>query len=348
MENALLQFLKVLFWNNKQEKYDTSYIEKIVKPEQLDRIKYFFSKIVTDELNYQFINEWVIFITDLPATSSSSSSSSSSPSSSSSSPISVSGSFMPIMLSIASISNSEPIGVPVVSGSIGASGSIGSPISSSSSSSSSSASSSSSSTNSSLIQPVIEYKDMQEKNQRPNVGDIMFVKDDREFKIVNVEGNASPFKVKIDNTNRPHLYYPEMYIHTDNYYKYVDTSTSKTYLLPHFKKSDNFEVDNLTNNFLSLFGLSSKSTLRITDVKFTNEKQIQVTLSSNESYTFNYLNDLLYLPDIKNGETTWYKLNDITFTSINAVNFPNSKLPRNYKQKYLKYKQKYLKLKSNI
>jgi hypothetical protein len=65
MENCIFQFLKIIFWNPKNDTYDSSYIIKTVKSEFQQILINFFNKI-NDEKSKQFILDWVTFITELP------------------------------------------------------------------------------------------------------------------------------------------------------------------------------------------------------------------------------------------------------------------------------------------
>jgi hypothetical protein len=64
MENTLLQFLKVLFWDTNMNAYNFTNIEKMIKTDFKDKIDEFFMRI-DDELTKKFISEWVIFVTEL-------------------------------------------------------------------------------------------------------------------------------------------------------------------------------------------------------------------------------------------------------------------------------------------
>ncbi len=64
MENTLLQFLKVLFWDKNTETYNFTNINEIIKDELKEIIKDFFIKI-NNELTNKFISDWTIFVTEL-------------------------------------------------------------------------------------------------------------------------------------------------------------------------------------------------------------------------------------------------------------------------------------------
>jgi hypothetical protein len=66
MENTILQFLKILFYNPKQEIFDDDIIKKVVKPEYVDFIVNIFKRIDLEEKTTRFDLEWVEFITELP------------------------------------------------------------------------------------------------------------------------------------------------------------------------------------------------------------------------------------------------------------------------------------------
>jgi len=65
MENTILQFLKVLFWNPSKEIYDTEYMNKILEENVNKSIQNIFENI-NREKNNDFDNMWVEFITELP------------------------------------------------------------------------------------------------------------------------------------------------------------------------------------------------------------------------------------------------------------------------------------------
>lgn len=65
MESTILQFLKVLFYDMKEDKYSTSTICKIIKSDFTDIIKIIFDNI-SNEKTENFDLEWVEFITELP------------------------------------------------------------------------------------------------------------------------------------------------------------------------------------------------------------------------------------------------------------------------------------------
>ncbi len=65
MENTILQFLKVIFWDNDNNVYNFELINKIIKPDILDKINYFFINI-NYERSEQYTLNWVEFITELP------------------------------------------------------------------------------------------------------------------------------------------------------------------------------------------------------------------------------------------------------------------------------------------
>ena len=64
MENVILQFLKIIFWNNITNEYDESIIHNIINIKYLDIILEFF-KNINNEKNSEFILGWVEFITEL-------------------------------------------------------------------------------------------------------------------------------------------------------------------------------------------------------------------------------------------------------------------------------------------
>jgi len=64
MENVILQFFKIIFWNNITNEYDKSIIQNIINIKYLDIILEFF-KNINNEKNSEFILEWVAFITEL-------------------------------------------------------------------------------------------------------------------------------------------------------------------------------------------------------------------------------------------------------------------------------------------
>ncbi len=64
MENVILQFLKIIFWNVEKDSYDEEILENIIKPEYIRQIKNFFINI-NNEKNRDFILEWVTFITEI-------------------------------------------------------------------------------------------------------------------------------------------------------------------------------------------------------------------------------------------------------------------------------------------
>ena len=65
MENVILQFLKVIFWDNEMEIYNDNIIKKIIKPEYISVILDFFANI-NNEKSTNYIYNWVAFITELP------------------------------------------------------------------------------------------------------------------------------------------------------------------------------------------------------------------------------------------------------------------------------------------
>ena len=65
MENMIFQFLKVLFWNKEIKSYDKTIIKNLIRQELYSYIIDFFNNI-NDEKNITFINNWLIFITELP------------------------------------------------------------------------------------------------------------------------------------------------------------------------------------------------------------------------------------------------------------------------------------------
>ena len=65
MENMILQFLKVLFWNKINKTYDKTIIKNLIRPELYLHIIDFFNNI-NNEKKITFINKWLIFITELP------------------------------------------------------------------------------------------------------------------------------------------------------------------------------------------------------------------------------------------------------------------------------------------
>ena len=64
MENTLLQFLKVLFWDTNTKTYNLTNIREIIKIELQEKIHNFFTTI-NDELTQKFISNWTIFVTEL-------------------------------------------------------------------------------------------------------------------------------------------------------------------------------------------------------------------------------------------------------------------------------------------
>ncbi len=67
MENTILQFLKVIFWNREINNYDFNKIKEIINDEQLDNIIHIFNDI-NNEKSLTFINTWTEYITELPNT----------------------------------------------------------------------------------------------------------------------------------------------------------------------------------------------------------------------------------------------------------------------------------------
>ena len=65
MENTILQFLKVLFWNRNNNNYDFNKIKEIINDEHEIFIKSQF-KNISNEKTLKFINKWTKFITELP------------------------------------------------------------------------------------------------------------------------------------------------------------------------------------------------------------------------------------------------------------------------------------------
>ncbi len=66
MENTIFQFLKILFWNNSDNKYDNDLIDLIVKKTVADKIKNFFIHIET-ERTPKFVYDWVKYVTEIPS-----------------------------------------------------------------------------------------------------------------------------------------------------------------------------------------------------------------------------------------------------------------------------------------
>jgi hypothetical protein len=66
MENIILQFLKILFYNPKKENYDDKFIKSIIRPEYQEKIFYIFKNIDSLEKKPTFDLDWVIFLTKLP------------------------------------------------------------------------------------------------------------------------------------------------------------------------------------------------------------------------------------------------------------------------------------------
>jgi len=65
MENTILQFLKVIFWNKEINNYDFNRIKKIINDDNYNFINNVFININTEK-TLKFINKWVEFITELP------------------------------------------------------------------------------------------------------------------------------------------------------------------------------------------------------------------------------------------------------------------------------------------
>ena len=66
MENTILQFLKILFYNPNKLNYDNDIIKQIIKPEYENLVIDLFKKIDFEEKTKKFDEEWVKFITELP------------------------------------------------------------------------------------------------------------------------------------------------------------------------------------------------------------------------------------------------------------------------------------------
>ena len=64
MENVILQFFKIIFWNDQTEIYDDNIINTIIKPEYIGILLDFFNNI-NNEKSKSFILDWVTFITEL-------------------------------------------------------------------------------------------------------------------------------------------------------------------------------------------------------------------------------------------------------------------------------------------
>jgi hypothetical protein len=62
MENTILQFFKVLFWDKNKKIYDLSNIANIIKEQYVTKFKWFFDNINNEKDNL-FIDEWTDFIT---------------------------------------------------------------------------------------------------------------------------------------------------------------------------------------------------------------------------------------------------------------------------------------------
>ena len=65
MENVILQFLKVIFWNNDTEQYNFDLIKNIIKPTLIQQLEYFFINIKYEK-THKYLVKWVEFITELP------------------------------------------------------------------------------------------------------------------------------------------------------------------------------------------------------------------------------------------------------------------------------------------
>ena len=65
MENILLQFLKILFYNPQKENYDNNYINLIIKENVKEKILDIFKNINNEKLT-DFDHDWINFILELP------------------------------------------------------------------------------------------------------------------------------------------------------------------------------------------------------------------------------------------------------------------------------------------
>jgi hypothetical protein len=65
MENTILQFFKILFFDQEKDNYSIKYIESIIKSNFLEFFLFIF-KNIQNEKKYDFDLKWVTFITELP------------------------------------------------------------------------------------------------------------------------------------------------------------------------------------------------------------------------------------------------------------------------------------------
>jgi hypothetical protein len=65
MENVLLQFLKILFWNNEKKIYDPEIVDLLIDEIHSEKIKKIMADVDTKQLTNEFTYEWVKYVTEL-------------------------------------------------------------------------------------------------------------------------------------------------------------------------------------------------------------------------------------------------------------------------------------------